>query len=91
MNNLGKPWLGTPDCMIQYCPIQCEQELDSKLVFLVDTYGSAFDSNWWYYRTKLTKRNKLCRPIKRTPLWFRQKHMPTEKPKDPFQKKLTEI
>jgi hypothetical protein len=83
MNDLGKPWLATPDCMIQYCPRGAEDMLNPKLLQLLKLYGTAFDDDWYYYIGK-----SKAQIIKRTPVWFAQKRMPAEKPKDPFQKKL---
>ena len=83
MNDLGKPWLGTPDRMIQYCPKGGEQFLNWKLLKLLEIYGQAFDDDWWYWIGK-----SKAKYIKRTPVWFRQKRMPAEKPKDPFQRRL---
>jgi hypothetical protein len=50
---------------------------------LLKLYGTAFDDDWWYFAGK-----SKAKIIKRTPVWFNQKRMPAEKPKDPFQRKL---
>ena len=84
MNDLGRPWMHTPDRMIQYCPRGAEDMLNAKLLKLLEKYGTAFDDEWWYFIGK-----SKMQIIKRTPVWFSQKRMPTEKPKDPFQKKIS--
>lgn len=67
--------------------------VDPKLVYLIDVYGFAFDDSFWYWRVKPRAQGgnrKGINIIKRSPQWtYPQKSIPAEKPRDPFQRKLT--
>jgi hypothetical protein len=83
-------WLNCQgNAYVQYC---FAEQLPEKLVTLIDRYDFAFDDTFWYWRVKPRSRaNKriMTNIIKRSPSWtYPQKSIPTEKRKDPFQRKL---
>jgi len=81
------PWRNAwaTDRYNQMCRPDELKSLNPKLFFLIDKYGEAFDSYFWYYY------NRKKTYIKRVPLWLNQKKVDCEKPKEyEPNRKLTE-
>ena len=69
----NSPFRGNPH--LQYCTIDELEMQNSKLAFLIETYGETFDDEWWYFF------NKKMTHVKRQPIWQTTKRIDCEKPK----------
>jgi len=74
---------------VTYCSAD---QVDPRLLGLIDNHGFAFDDSFWYWRPRARRSHKPLPIIKRSPIWtYPKKSVDAEHPKDPFQTKLSRL